>query len=312
MMTRHFEILERCGLQLLGEVYEPHQRAIKETLLPLRQELQRYILANTQITVRQFYYHCISIGLKQFPETSKQAKNTYSSIDNQVNEARLSGEIPMGSIADGTSLLGTLQWDSMEDLLFIAAKQFRSKWFMEQEYYVEVWLEKEALAEIFKPITDSYGVFLSVSGGYPKLSQIHSGIRRFSEYSDKPVKLLYFGDLDASGKDMINTLRDNLVKLKVENDFEVIEVALNISDVEDFALVRNPVKAKDKRKKWFVETYGIDYGVELDALEPDILRNKVHRAIRDYVDLRILEKCIARDAECKAEWKGIIAEWEGE
>jgi hypothetical protein len=307
MSARHLEILERCNLRLLGRIYVPLKRAIKRPLLPLRQELQRYILANTQITVRQFYYHCISIGLKDFPETSKQAKNTYASIDNQINQARMSGEIPMDSIADNTSLLGTRQWDSIEQLLTFASRKYRSKWFKDQEYYVEVWLEKEALAQIFKQITNKYGVFLSVSGGYPKLSQINSGIHRFSEYHDKPVKLLYFGDLDASGKDMINTLRDNLAKLRVENDVEVIEVALNIRDVEDFGLVRNPVKEKDKRKKWFTETYGIDYGVELDALEPDILRAKIDRAIRGYVDLSIVEECKAKDAECMIEWEDIIA-----
>jgi hypothetical protein len=312
MVARHLKILERCSLRLLGRVYVPLKRAIKKPLLPLRQELQRYILANTQITVRQFYYHCISIGLKDFPKTSKQAKNTYASIDNQINQARLSGEIPMDSIADNTSLLGTTQWDSIEQLLTAASRQYRSKWFEDQEYYVEVWLEKEALAQIFAQITDNYGVFLSVSGGYPKISQINSGIHRFREYSEKPVKLLYFGDLDASGKDMINTLRDNMAKLRVENDVEVIEVALNISDVEDFDLVKNPVKEKDKRKKWFTETYGIDYGVELDALEPDILRNKIHRAICDYVDLAIVEECKANDAKCMNEWEGIITIYEDE
>lgn len=305
-MTSHEEILEKCGLQLLGEVYVPLERCIKKSVLPLRQELQRYVIANGKITIRQYYYHSISIGLKAFPTTNQQATNTYSSIDNQINQARLSGEIPMDSIADSTSLIGTHQWNSIERLLSAAATVFRSKWLLDQEYYVEVWLEKEALAQIFAPITDNYGVYLSVSGGYPKLSQIYSAKLRFEEYPDKPVKLLYFGDLDASGKNMIDTIKNNITKLKVNNDVEVIEVALNIKDVEDHKLVRNPVKDRDSRKKWFTEKYGIDYGVELDALEPDILRDKIHEAICDYIDLDILEECKDNDAERVAEWQQII------
>ncbi len=93
---------------------------------------------------------------------------------------------------------------------------------------------------------------------------------------------------------MINTLRANLEKLEVQNDVEVVLIA----DVEDFNLVKNPVKDKDKRKRWFIETHGIDYDVELDALEPDILRSKIDDAILDYIDLDVVKNCIAEEAEC--------------
>jgi hypothetical protein len=305
--NKHLEILAKCGLEQMDECYKPFKRAPKQSSILLFEELQQFISDYNKITVRQFYYHCISNGTAKFPQNNKEARNTYQNIDNAINRARLGGLIPMDSIADNTSLMGTQQWNSIDRIVRCAVDQYRSKWHKEQKYYVEVWLEKEALAQIFHSITDDYGVFLSVSGGYPKLSQIYSAKLRFQEYHDKPIKLLYFGDLDPSGKDMPRVIVEKFEELEVE-DLKVIEVALNKYDVQKHNLPKNPFKPKDTRNKWYSKKYGIDYAVELDALEPDILEEKIRDSISEYVNLKALKDCKINDMLEIEKWNRIIVE----
>ena len=303
--NRHLEIIAKCGLEQMDECYKPFKRNPKQSSILLFKELQQFISDNNKITVRQFYYHCISNRIAEFPKNSKEARNTYQNIDNAINRSRLAGLIPMDSIADTTSLMGTHQWNSIDRIVRCAVGQYRSKWHKEQKYYVEVWLEKEALAQIFHSITDDYGVFLSVSGGYPKLSQIYNAKLRFQEYDDKPIILLYFGDLDPSGKDMPRVLNEKFKELEVEG-IKIIEVALNKNDVQKYNLPKNPFKPKDTRNKWYLEKYGIDYAVELDALEPDILKEKIRESISEFVNLKILKDCKTNDTLEKEKWRIII------
>jgi hypothetical protein len=192
-------------------------------------------------------------------------------------------------------------------LTLFTVNLYRSKWFENQDYYVEVWLEKEALSQMFSSITNEYGIFLSVSSGYPKLSQIYNAKLRFLEHCDKPIKILYFGDLDPSGKDMPRQLIEKFQELDVK-DAEVIEVALSKTDVIEYGLPKNPFKPKDTRNKWYVERYGIDYAVELDALEPDILEGKIRDCILKFIDYEAIEYCKHTDSLEMESWKNYLRE----
>ena len=85
---------------------------------------------------------------------------------------------------------------------------------------------------------------------------------------------------------MSRDIRDRFKTLGL--DIDVIEVALTKDDVLEYNLPRNPAKKKDSRQDWYVKKYGIDYAVELDALPPEILREKVKGAIEDHCDLDLL------------------------
>jgi len=106
---------------------------------------------------------------------------------------------------------------------------------------------------------------------------------------------------------MPRVLNEKFKELEVEN-LEVIEVALNKHDIQKHNLPKNPFKPKDTRNKWYFEKYGIDYAVELDALEPDILEEKIRDSISEFVNLKALKKCKINDMLEIAEWNRIIVE----
>ena len=308
---RHKKICESCGLELVSEIYysknhhTPFQRKIDSRVLPIYKELQAFVRKHETISVRQFFYHCISIGLVRFPRTAKDAKNIYQNLDNDITRCRLAGIIPIDSITDETVLWGTTQYDSIKEPIRHSIISYRSKWWKNQKYYVEAWLEKRALENTLFSITENYGVYLSVAGGYPTLSQIISAIERFQEYLDKEIVILYFGDLDPSGKDMPRYLGERLEELGVDN-VTIKEIALTKDDVAKYNLPKNPSKPKDTRNDWYIKKYGITYAVELDALEPDILRSKVESAILAYTNLDLLKKARKMDMEQQMKWVGIL------
>ncbi len=97
-------------------------------------------------------------------------------------------------------------------------------------------------------------------------------------------------------------------------ELTVEEVALTGQDVIQYHLPQNPFsnrlgkKKGDPRHRWYVETYGIQYGVELDALLPEVLGEKIIESIERYLDLDILRSHKLRDEEDREIWQEVVRE----
>lgn len=123
------------------------------------------------------------------------------------------------------------------------------------------------------------------------------------------IIVLYFGDLDPSGKDMPVDIENRLRILGVCQKGKIVEeVALMPEDIKLYDLPRNPTKTKDMRNKGYMKKYGIDYAVELDALGPGTLETKIREAILRNVDSMLLDKHREEDAIEKAEIKEALDE----
>ena len=291
-LSKHYEICREQNLPFVNKIYVPLQKKIAEKQLPYYHELVDFVNQYGYITDRQFYYHLVEqptgSSLRLDVSTRKKANAAYAKVINLTVRCRKNGIIPLDSILDDTDLIGTQQYNySIENFLIDKADHYRSDWFENQQYYIECWLEKRALSRIFSSITDTYGVYLSVSGRYPSLAQVKSAIDRFQYYS-KPKVILYFGDLDPTGKDMPRYLRDTFPLLQC-NGVNVVEVTVNVSDVSAYNLPIIPLKSTDTRIGRYQKTYQVNYGVEIDALEPAVLRQKISKAIENYLDLSELK-----------------------
>jgi len=264
-------------------------------------EVIKFVKKYKRVTVRQIYYGLVS------HQIINNNKNEYNRIVRILKNARLAGLVDFDRVIDDTrEAQKTPSWNNMKEILEAAIKQYRSNWWSDQSYYVEVWLEKRALRRIFLPITDYFDVHLCVGGGYQSWSEIWDAKKRFESMEDKDIIILYFGDLDPSGKDMPRDIRERFQILGI--DVRVEEVALTRDDIERYNLPRNPTKPGDTRKRWYIEKYGITYGVELDALPPNILKRKIIDAILEYCDSDLLEEKRELDEEEKERWREVISE----
>lgn len=113
------------------------------------------------------------------------------------------------------------------------------------------------------------------------------------EDSKKDVVVLYLGDHDPSGEDMVRDVRDRLTEFGVPN-LEVVKVALTMVQIRRFKPPPNPAKVTDSRAAAYIAQFG-NQSWELDALPPRELNRIVEQAIAKYTDRELMDAAIERE-----------------
>jgi len=177
-------------------------------------------------------------------------------------------------------------WEDLSDFIETVKVAYRKDVWENQSVYTEVWLEKDALSGIFENITTKYGVTLVVGRGYNSWSAYKDAINRFL-LQDKEINILYFGDFDPSGEDIVRALKESLAFFEVYP--VVVKVALTHKDITDYDLPPDFTKKTDSRTVKFIEKYG-DLAVELDALPLPILQEKIRAGIEACLDMKAFDE----------------------
>lgn len=232
-----------------------------------------------KLTVRQVYYQLVSRGVI---ENSTKSYNNYV---HHLTSGRKAGVIPWDAFEDRARMFyrePSPQYDIMDEAdpeealkgwfsyalgERVSEKYDLRKW-RGQPHYVELWIEKDALAGFLSPLCEGLGVGLIVSRGYTSYTFKQEAINRFQrmvkEEEKEPV-LLYLGDLDPSGYDIFRCLEKEIGEIA-----QVERIGLHPMDVNQFGLVPNMIKEKDTRtsgfRRLFPELGNNVY--ELDALPP--------------------------------------------
>jgi len=155
--------------------------------------------------------------------------------------------------------------------------------------YVEIWVEKDALAGVIAPVTQEYNVPLYVARGYASKTVIYDAAQDIKRIG-KPAFIYHFGDFDPSGVDASYQIRDGLMKHGADITFE--RVAVTPAQIEDLNLPTRKTKPQDPRsKKW-----GDHPSVELDALPVPVLRTLVERSIKKHIDFVEWERMLQVEA----------------
>jgi hypothetical protein len=168
-----------------------------KTHLEILREMRKFADVNQEVTVRQIYYHLVSKMLlepvlKEMEEraeaeaawTGKKKKkvSAYNLVKVMVKKARDSGFINFSWVSDRTRAAERpVTWSSPRHLLESALYWYRRDWMVDQPLYIEVWLEKRALENIFYGITSQYGVYLMPCAGNNrtrKSFKAHSDIKK--------------------------------------------------------------------------------------------------------------------------------------
>lgn len=234
-------------------------------------------LAGYRVTLRQLYYQLVSRNI--VPNTDRAYKN----LGNLLTKARLAGLVPWNQIEDrGRQPQKHPEFDGLSDLTEAAIQSYRLPRWDDQIYYVELWVEKDALASVLLPIANDFHITLMVNKGYSSASAMKTSAERFIRRGDgKTCVLFYLGDLDPSGEDMVRDIDDRLYLFNAE--VEVKKVALTMAQVEEYDPPPNPTKMTDTRAAKFIAQYGTS-SWEVDALHPSVLREVIEAAIGPLVD----------------------------
>jgi hypothetical protein len=230
------------------------------------------------MTVRQVYYQLVS------RQVIKNNRGQYQAVSNALVSARREGIIPWGWVEDRLRRPRHVSmWSGLPSFAETCRIAYRRDVWKTQSNYLEVWLEKDALSGIFEDVLNSYGVTLNVGRGYDGWDSIHNAAKR---YADKSATVLYFGDFDPSGEDMVRSLISRLGDQGAEP--EVIKCALTREDIRHYKLPPDFAKKTDTRTAAFIVKHG-DISVELDALPPVVLRNRLVEEVSRRMDLKALK-----------------------
>ncbi|MFV2064847.1 MAG: DUF2399 domain-containing protein, partial [Chloroflexota bacterium] len=234
------------------------------------------------MTVRQVFYQLVPSGVIE--KTEREYKQTVCRL---LAEMRLEGTVPFGWIADSTRWMRKPRtFDSAEDALLATARLYRRSVWRDQHEYVEVWLEKDALAGVLYAVTGDYDVPLMVTRGYASLSLLHEAAEAIAAQG-KPTTIYYFGDLDPSGVDIARNVEERLTEFAPKADITFERVAVTPEQVDLLGLPTRPTKMTDSRSRNF---HGDS--VEVDAISATTLREMARTSIEAHIEpetLRAIE-----------------------
>lgn len=250
------------------------RRRSQADITVIREAIYDTIATDPPMTVRQVFYQLVSQGV--IDKNEAEYKGTVVRL---LGLMRREHEIPFGWIADSTRWMRKPDtFSSMESLLQDTARTYRRSVWDDQDAYVEIWLEKEALAGVLYKETEIWDVPLMVTRGYPSLSFLH-GAAEAIEYEDKPVYLYYFGDHDPSGVDIPRKVEADLREFAPDTEIHFECVAVIPEQIDAWDLPTRPTKKTDSRSRNFEGE-----SVEVDAIPPADLRQLVHDCIEQHID----------------------------
>lgn len=237
------------------------------------------------LTLRQIYYQLVGKG---FIENSV---SQYGMLSNLLKWARIDGHISWDDVEDRVRTYHDLTgWEGSEAFIEASMEGFLRGYARDllqtQDKYLEVWIEKDALSGIFTRVTRRYTVPVVVDRGFASVSFLHEFVERIEQHPNQTPVMLYFGDFDPSGIEMLGAMKTTLEEeLKVDRII-FKRIALTKEDIFTYGLPHAPeaLKLKDTRAKKYIETHGL-LAVELDALRPDILEGKIRGSIEVELDI---------------------------
>ena len=250
-----------------------------------------YMGMGLTLTTRQMYYQLVSANIVPNDEKS------YNKVKGVVSKARLAGLIDWSAIEDrARQAEEPSEWGSINSIVSSALNSFRLPRMQGQPEYVELWVEKDALAGVLEPIAKKYHIVLMVNRGYSSQSAMYESARRINdnmdEYGCDDSTILYLGDLDPSGEDMVRDINE---RMEMFGCFASVEkVALNMEQVNYYNLPPNPAKMSDSRAAAFIAKYGTN-SWEVDAIPPKTLQQIISSTIEASLDMDMMNAIKAKE-----------------
>jgi len=258
-----------------------------------------YSRRNGPVTVRGLYYQA---EVHQVPGIEKDDAG-YGKVQYQTLSLRRSGLLDYDWIADATRWMRKPRsFDSIEDALRHTAAFYRRSLWRDTDEYVEIWVEKDALAGVIYPVTELYDVPLMVTRGFSSETFCYEAVAARAA-DERPYHVYYLGDFDRSGQDAGRSLEEKLVRFAAEKDIEVIfeTVAVTEEQIDTWKLPTRPHKRKSPAdRKW-----PHAFACELDAIAPNVMRDLVEAAINRHLpqhQLRVLQEAEASERMLLQAW----------
>jgi hypothetical protein len=276
-------------------------RGMAQRSLDLIRAMYEAAKAAQPITGRGIGYKLFTAGL-----IPSMAQNEMQRVYRLLKLAREQGDIPWEWIVDETrSLERASTWNDPDEYAECVARSYRRDFWNQQPLRCEVWSEKGTVRGVLEPVLDQFAVGFRVMHGFSGATTVHD----VAEDDDgRELIALYVGDFDPSGLFMSE---EDLPKRLSKYDGDHVElrrIAPTREHVHGLPSFPATDKRKDPRYRWFRANYG-DRCWELDAMDPNDLRDCVEQAIEDLIEPVAWERCETVNRAEQESLRTILEKW---
>ncbi len=213
-----------------------------------------------EMTLRSVFYKLVS----HYGRPNN--KNSYNNLGKSITSYRNSGLIYWGLIDSSRTLNEPWWYDDIAD--FVDPYKYKINLHEGQPYHIELWTEKNTIEVFVGKLVASYNIAYQSNRGYLSTTIKHDRAIGL-EYLEKPVKIIYFGDYDPAGLNMIEVMKRDTTLYAPSLDIEFIHIGITYDQVIKY----NIPHVYDKPGCY-----------ELDALDPDVMRDLVKEKIEELID----------------------------
>ena len=172
-------------------------RRTRDDITAIKEAIKEVLKNDHPQTVRQVFYQLVTWNV-----VDKTEKDYQQVVIRLLTDMRLSGAVPFSWIIDSSRTTHETQtFDSIADAVADTARFYRRSALRESPVYIEIWVEKEALAGILYDAASDYDVPVIVSKGMPSLTQLHGSFQNIYRAAEagKESFIYQFGDHDPTG-----------------------------------------------------------------------------------------------------------------
>jgi hypothetical protein len=239
------------------------------------------------ITVRGAFYQAVNRGL-----VPKDATKGYRLVQRRLLKLRESLDIPYGWITDGSrTVYGHARYRDADEFAQTVKTRYRQDYWSEADEYVEIWIEKDALAGVVMPVVvDEFGLDLHVTRGFASVTYLQAAAENIM-LEERPVYVYLFTDYDPAGMNIADRVEQELWERAGDDCMIHVErVAVTPEQIRAYDLPTRPTKQSRRKSPTYYEATHGGVSVELDAMPPDVLRRTIRERIERHMDPWRLEQ----------------------
>lgn len=232
------------------------------------------------------------VGYKLFVEKmiASMSDGDMKRVYRLLKEARERGIIAWDWIVDESRELESVpSWKDPAAYARAVINSYRRDYWNQQPILIQLWSEKGTVRGLLRPVLDRYGVGFQVVHGFASATVVQDVVR-LAQRLRKPVVILYVGDYDPSGLCMSEQDLPKRIEKYGGHLVTLERIALVRNDLTDLPSFPASDKKKDTRYNWFVRNYGRRCW-ELDAMDPNDLRERVEEEILKRIEPTAWERC---------------------
>lgn len=111
------------------------------------QIIEEYLAQDLRLTLRQLYYQLVTRN------AIRNVEREYKNLSSLVSDARLAGLMDWDAIEDRVRQpRQASEFENLGELVNAALRAYRLPRWSSQKVYVELWVEKDALAGVLEPL----------------------------------------------------------------------------------------------------------------------------------------------------------------